>query len=187
MLDVAPVQLRAMILLGINAGFIAKDCCDLPLSALDLDHSWINFPRPKTGIARRCSLWPETVTALRQAIAERPKPKQDKASGLVFITTRGQSWINFRGVAEPIGAANRELMKKVGIYRKGIGFATLRHVFRTIADGSRDQVAVNHIMGHSDNSMGAVYRERIDDSRLVDVAAYVRRWLFGGEGGQDNE
>ena len=68
-------------------------------------------------------------------------------------------------------------MKKVGIHRPGLGFATLRHVFRTVADASRDQVATNYVMGHSDPSMGAVYRERIDDDRLVAVAEYVRQWL----------
>ena len=46
--------LRAMILLGVNCGFNNKDCADLPLKALDLDGGWINFPRPKTGIPRRC-------------------------------------------------------------------------------------------------------------------------------------
>jgi hypothetical protein len=57
--------LRAMILLGINAGFGNADCGQLPLSAIVLDRGWVDFPRPKTGIPRRCPLWPETVTAIR--------------------------------------------------------------------------------------------------------------------------
>lgn len=172
--------LRAMVLLGINCGFNNKDCADLPLTALDLDGGWCNFPRPKTGIARRCPLWPETVTALRAAVAERPEPRHDDAVALVFITSRGRPWI-VRGTANPVSVAARDAMKAVGIHRDGIGFATLRHVFRTVADGSRDQVAVNHIMGHSDPSMAAVYRERIDDTRLLAVSNHVRNWLFGGE------
>ena len=172
--------LRAMVLLGINCGFNNKDCADLPLTALDLDGGWCNFPRPKTGIARRCPLWPETVTALRAAVAERPEPRHDDAVALVFITSRGRPWI-VRGTANPVSVAVRDAMKAVGIHRDGIGFATLRHVFRTVADGSRDQVAVNHIMGHSDPSMAAVYRERIDDTRLLAVSNHVRNWLFGGE------
>jgi len=39
----------------------------------------------KTGIPRRCPLWPETVTALRTAIAERTEPRQEEAVGLVFV------------------------------------------------------------------------------------------------------
>jgi integrase len=63
--------LRAMILLGINCGFGNADCAGLKLDALDLAGGWIDFPRPKTGIARRCPLWPETVAALRAAAEER--------------------------------------------------------------------------------------------------------------------
>src|SRR5262249_54915226 len=61
----------------------------------------------------------------------------------------------------------------------GIGFYTLRHVFRTVADAARDPVAIDLIMGHSDPSMGGHYRERIEDSRLLAVAEHVRQWLFG--------
>lgn len=177
-LDPNPV-LRAMVLLGVNCGFNNKDAADLPLSALDLENDWVNFPRPKTGIERRCPLWTETVAALRAAIDARPEPRTDEAKPLVFVTTRGRPWLT-RGIANPVSVAVRRVMKEVGIHRENIGFAMLRHVFRTVADGSRDQVAVNYIMGHSDSSMGAVYRERIDDSRLVAVTEYVRRWLFGG-------
>jgi integrase len=178
MLDAAAVPLKAMILLGVNCGFNNKDCADLPLSALDLDGAWANFPRPKTGIERRCYLWPETVEALKAAIAVRPEPKDEAAGKLVFVTTRGRPWLS-RGQANPVSVAARNVMKAAGVHREGIGFATLQHVFRTIADGSRDQVATNYIMGHSDGSMGAVYRERIDDARLEAVAEHVRKWLFG--------
>jgi len=61
LIDAASVLLRAMVLLGLNAGFGNHDIATLPLSALDLDGGWVDFPRPKTGIARRCPLWLETV------------------------------------------------------------------------------------------------------------------------------
>ncbi len=186
LLDAAPVQLKAMILLGVNCGFNNKDCADLPLTALDLDGGWCNFPRPKTGIARRCPLWAETVAALRAAIDARPEPRTDDAEPLVFVTTRGRPWI-VRGQANPVSVTARDAMKTVGIHRDGIGFATLRHVFRKVADGLRDQVAVSHIMGHADPSMGAVYRERIDDSRLETVSNHVRKWLLAEKGGHTDE
>ncbi len=43
-LDTADVQLKAMTLLGLNAGFGNSDCAGLPQSALDLAGGWINFP-----------------------------------------------------------------------------------------------------------------------------------------------
>jgi len=33
-------------------------------------------------------------------------------------------------------------------------------------------------MGHVDRTMGATYRERIADSRLIAVVEHVRGWLF---------
>jgi integrase len=95
LLDAAGQPMRAMIFLGINAGFGMSDCGTLPLSALDLDGGWVNFPRPKTGIDRRCRLWPETVQAIRDALALRPKPKDPGHVGLVFLTAQGWPW--FKG------------------------------------------------------------------------------------------
>jgi integrase len=174
-------QLRAMILLGVNCGFGNNDVATLPLSALDLGRGWIDYPRPKTGIARRCGLWPETAAALREVIATRPDHPVDGAKGLVFVTSRGTSWIHFTpkgGRIDNVTIHFTNLLRALGIHRDGLGFYTLRHVFRTVADAARDPVAIDLIMGHTDPSMGGHYRERVEDSRLQAVAEYVRRWLF---------
>jgi integrase len=178
LLGKAGAQLRAMLLVGVNAAFGNHDVATLPLSALDLDAGWVNYARPKTGISRRCPLWPETIAALRTAIAERPQPREVEAASLVFVTTRGRPWLT-KGIANPVSVAARDLMKKAGIHHEGIGFYTLRHVFRTIADAARDPVAIDLIMGHTDSSIAAHYRERVEDSRLQAVAEHVRNWLFG--------
>ena len=46
-LGAAGVQLKAMILLGINCGFGNADCGRLPVAALDLDRGWVNYPAPR--------------------------------------------------------------------------------------------------------------------------------------------
>jgi integrase len=174
--------LRAMTLLGVNCGFGNGDCATLPVSAVDLERGWIDHPRPKTGIARRCWLWPETVSALRGVIADRPETRQDEAGSLVFVNSRGAPWIHFTpkgGRIDNVTIQFTALLKRIGFHRDGLGFYTLRHVFRTVADAARDPVAIDLIMGHSDPSMGGHYRERIDDSRLQAVADHVRAWLFG--------
>lgn len=177
LVDAADVQLRAMILLGANCGLGNHDCAMLPTRAVDLEHGWLNFPRPKTGIERRSPLWPETVEALRDVLAQRPTTTTKEATDLVFLTSRGRPWLS-RGIANPVSVAAGKLMKSVGVHRKGIGFYTLRHIFETVAGGCRDQVAVNLIMGHVDSSISATYRERIDDHRLRVVVDHVRDWLF---------
>jgi integrase len=174
----AGVQLRAMVLLGINCGFGNADCATLPLSALDLDVGWVNYPRPKTGIGRRCPLWPETVAELREALAKRPEPKKGEDAGFVFVTKYGAPWHKDSG-DNPVSFETAKLLKALGINgRKGLGFYTLRHTFRTLADGAKDQPAADHIMGHEVDHMSSVYREGISDERLWTVAGHVRSWLF---------
>ncbi len=184
----AAQPMKAMILLGINCGFGNHDVASLPASALDLKAGWANFPRPKTETPRRVPLWPETVKAIRAAIAKRPKAKKREDAGLVFITKYGWRWVRVREregkTAVPIDSVCLEfnkLLTQLGFKRPGLGFYALRHTFRTVADGSKDQVAVNSIMGHTDESMAARYREGIDDQRLKDVTDTVRSWLFPAE------
>jgi integrase len=182
MLDAAGPQMRAMILLGINCGFGNNDCGSLPKSALDLETGWHHYARPKTAIARRCPLWPETVAALREVIASRPAPKDAADKELVFITKYGKSW-HKDTPDNPISKEMRKLLDELDIKRKGVGFYALRHTLETIGGAVKDQTAVDHIMGHVDPSMGAVYREEIGDDRLRAVVDHVRAWLFG-DGGQ---
>jgi integrase len=178
--DAADPQLRAMVLLGVNCGFGNTDVATLPLTALDLDGGWVTFPRPKTGIARRCPLWPETVTALRDALAARPAPRHPDAADKVFVTTRGTTVVRVteKSRTDNVSVTFNDLLTAAGLHRDGLGFYTLRHVFRTVADAARDPVAIDLIMGHADPSMGGHYRERVDDARLRAVADHVHRWLF---------
>jgi integrase len=176
----AGVELEAMILLGINAGFGNHDVATLPLSALDLEGGWLSFPRPKTGIPRRCPLWPETVAVLREALAGRPAPKDEADADIVFLQRSGRRWVRNteKSRTDNISVRFGELLKKLGLHRDGLNFYTLRHVFRTVADAARDPVAIDVIMGHADPSMGGHYRERVEDGRLQAVAEHVRRWLW---------
>jgi integrase len=174
----AGVQLKAMILLGINCGFGNADCGTLPLTALDLDNAIIDFPRPKTGISRRCPLWSETVTAVREALAKRPDPKDPANAGLVFITKYGERWAKDI-IDNPVSKETAKLLRDLGINgRQGVGFYTLRHTFRTMADEAKDQPAADFIMGHEVPHMSSIFRETISDERLRAVSDHVRAWLF---------
>jgi integrase len=178
-LDAADVQLKAMTLLGVNCGFGMADCGRLPVSALDLERGWIDFPRPKTGIPRRCPLWPETAAAIKEALACHPKPNGPESSGLVFLTAQGRSW-HKEDASSPACFKVGKLLRSLHVNgRKGLGFYTFRHVFRTIADESKDQPAVDFLMGHARDDMASAYRERISDERLKAVTDHVHAWLYG--------
>lgn len=169
--------MKAMILLGVNAALGNNDCATLELSHIDLDGGWLNFPRPKTGINRRCALWKETVEAIRAVIAARRVPKAEAHTSLLFITSKLGSFARAFGG----GSISKEFAKLLEscdlAERKGRGFYTLRHVWRTVADETHDQAACDLVMGHSRDDMASKYRERIDDTRLGNVANHVRNWL----------
>jgi integrase len=197
-LEAAVQPMKAMVLLGVNCGYGPSDVARLPLKALDLTGGWADFPRPKTGVPRRCPLWPETVAAVQEAIAGRPAAKRKADAGLAFLTAKGRPWQRSGIVASDapsgevadirVSSASAvvdgftKLIKRLGLHRRRRGFYALRHGFETVAGDSRDQVAVDYIMGHARDDMASVYRERIDDARLVAVVEHVRKWLF-----QENE
>jgi integrase len=197
LLAAAKQPLKAMILLGINCGFGNTDVSTLPLEALDLGGGWVNFPRPKTGINRRCPLWPETIEAIRDVLASRMPAKNEADARLVFLTRCGFPWIKVRVEENPVANGDRPKLKvwrddavtkeirklviRLGIHRKGLNFYSLRHSLETIGGESRDQIALDHIMGHVRDDMASVYRERISDERLRAVVDHVRDWLFADE------
>jgi integrase len=175
----AGAQLRAMVMLGINCGLGNADCGRLTGEALDLKRGWLDYARLKTGMPRRCPLWPETVAAIQEALACRREPKDPADAGVVFVTRTGQAWHTDTSES-PISYEVGKLLRRLGIGgRKGLGFYTLRHTFRTVADEAKDQPAADYIMGHEVAHMSSVYREGISDDRLRAVADHVRGWLFG--------
>jgi integrase len=195
LLDTADAPMKAMILLGVNAGLGNTDLADLQFRHLMLDAGWLDYPRPKTGVGRRAKIWPETIEAVRAAVAVRPAPTDEADAGCVFLTDRGRRVTRMRdrpddpetGKPRPgvvCNAVTRDfgkLLVDTKLARPGLGFYALRHSFETIAGESRDQVAVDVVMGHDDHSMGGTYRERISDDRLAAVAEVVRAWLWPKE------
>lgn len=203
--------LRAMILLACNCGFGNTDLGKIERRRLDLKTGWVDYPRPKTEVARRCPLWPETVAAIRTVLrirkrieeegklksleqrcedteeGEQPPPHAPRPTirapfrRRVFLTKYGRPWQAKSG--NPITEVFGRLVRRLGIHRPGLGFYALRHTFQTIAGNTKDPEAVSAIMGHAEKAddMAAVYRERIDDARLKAVTEYVRGWLFGNE------
>jgi len=158
LIEFASPEMKAMILLGINCGLGNTDCARL--TSEHIHGHWLDYPRGKTGIHRRCNLWPETLEAIR-------------ATGLPFKTMHGNHWSD--------GAISQELRKlldEIGVNRPGVNFYTLRRTFQT--EGQKiDREATRYIMGHADESMSALYnQEPPSDAKLKAVTDGLRRWLF---------
>ena len=187
----ASVQVKAMILLGLNAAFGNTDCATLKLPQLDLDGGMVVHPRPKTGIQRACTLWPETVEALREAIENRRRPAKGVDQDLVFITRKGRPWVRMTAKRDEhgnivktvqhdaVGLEFNKLLEKHDLKQRGRRFYVLRHTFRTVADETEAQHAIYRIMGHSLPGMSEVYVHAVEAPRLKRVTDHVRGWLYG--------
>ena len=172
---------RGQLWLGINCGFGNRDCGTLKIEAIDFEAGTISHARSKTGVERNnLPLWPETLQALREAVAARPQPKHPEHASLVFLTKRGLPWTR----EKYSGAMMQEFAKlraRAGIDQddRSKTLYCLRHTFETIAGQTGHQVAVNYIMGHVDNSMAANYRAYQASDPLKLVTSFVRAWLLG--------
>jgi integrase len=154
----ADPHLRAIILLGINCAFGPKDCCTLPTDAIDGE--WHNYHRTKTGVDRRCPLWPETIKALK-AVA---------GSEHVF---NGRIWTRHIVAREFVKLCEKCKVRNLGHY-------SLRRTFETIATtASVSQAVIDHITGHARNDMASVYRQQIFDQQLRACSDHVREWYLG--------
>jgi integrase len=183
MIESADLTLKALILLGINAGFGQADCSNVTMAAFDLDGGWVDFARSKTAVERRCPLWKETVAALRVAFDRRPKAKRPEFEPRAFLTKYGVPFVRTGSVGSNIDGVAQQFRKLLIVLKLNgnrRAFYALRHTFETIGGGSRDQIAVDHIMGHAPASddMSATYREQIEGDRLKAVAEHVRKWLW---------
>ncbi|MFA9477118.1 tyrosine-type recombinase/integrase [Phycisphaerales bacterium AB-hyl4] len=188
----ASPQMRAMILLGINAGFYAVDCADLRHGDIDLDRGVVMMARFKTEVDRVAPLWTVTVDAIREAMATRPAPRDEAHADRVFITRRGYLWVKSESAnhddnggiksvthGDYVGQEFRKLFTKAKIERpEGCGFSWLRHTFYTVGRRTKDYDAVSAIMGHAGAGMIEHYLEDVELADLRVVVEYVRQWLY---------
>lgn len=187
LLEEAGLEMKAAILLGINAGAGNTDVSNLEFRHLDLKSRWLNYPRGKTGIRRRVPLWEETIEALQAAIASRPTPRDNADKDVVLLTVRGERLVRVTEKSRTDGVTGGfgKLLRKLEINsRKGLGFYGLRHTFATIGLQIGDRDAVKSLMGHAEGDMLSIYDETgPSDERLIAVTDHVRSWMFG-EGGE---
>lgn len=185
MLAPAGATMCAAIMLGLNCGLGNADISELQFGNLDLDGGWLDYPRSKTGIGRRCPLWAETVKALREAIAARPAAKDPLDEACVFLTVGGRRFVRLseKSRTDYLSHAFPKLLTSVGVTgRSGLGFYSLRHTLATVGLQAKDRGALKAMMGHSENDMLSEYDETgPSDERLHAVAEHVRQWWISGK------
>lgn len=184
-LDKASLQLRPLVLLGINAGIGNLDLSEMRFKDIPADLSksdlFVDLPRTKTGADRRFWLWPETAAAIASYLAKRASPAGRTIEDRLFLTRMGLPWVRFDGDGrtDSIGTGFVSARVRAGV--EAGTFYDLRRTFQTVAAESTDFPAVKLIMGHTPHAtdMSATYTQRISDERIKKVCQHVRSWLFG--------
>jgi integrase len=164
----ADINMRAMVLLGLQAGFSNVELTELPRSAVKGD--WLEWPRAKTATKRRIPLWAETKQAIQAAI------KAGKEDGDLVFYRNGYRYDDRRHICYDF----RKTAKLASV--ENHSFYDLRRTFQTVAENHSDNYdlpAIKAIMGHVSHSsdMSARYRQNISDDRLLAVTNAVRKWL----------
>lgn len=179
-------NMRAMILLALNAGFGNTDLAELNWRTINFDAyaylkepasakkvAKIEYRRGKTGILRQVCLWPETVDALRLIRYPETTQRKPPEDGTVFLTRQGHRLINGRKDA----TANNFFKLCENVEVECHGFYSLRRTFRTIADATGDSRAIARIMGHEIGDVADIYVQDITFDRLERVTNHVREAL----------
>lgn len=160
MLQKADPVMKVVILLGINVAYGPHDC--IALTPDHIQDGFANFPRPKTGVDRRCPLWKQTQDAIA-AIAD------DK-----HVLTGGP-W-NRHKLAKQF----KKLATECGCYKKGLSIYSLRRTFATVAKNSGvNQSVIDKVMGHESPAMSELYNQKVFDRQLVRLIGFVDKFLIG--------
>lgn len=172
LLATADVQLRAMILLGLNCGFGPKDLEDLLWT--HLEGRRVSLPRSKTGVSQTFLLWPETLDAFEAVSRHRAalvvrlerRGRERTDGGHIFATKFWRPWTK-DAVAEQV----RKLCRKAGV--PCYGFYRLRHCAST----TMSLVATPHVhrrfMRHTQLQQQVTYTHTPDAE--VDAAVVKAR------------
>jgi hypothetical protein len=164
----------------------------MKITDVDWDAGLHNDMRDKTQVFRRGAFWPETIQAMKVAIAMRPKPRSPEYADLIFLTQNGIPFVHETETPQPDGtvkvtrsdALNQRLarlLRKLKIKRPFVNFSAFRPTFRTASDEANDNHAARLIMGQSFEGIDEVYIKRIAVPRIKKVASKVRDTFKIGE------
>lgn len=182
--ELASVPMRAMLMLSANCGFGPADLGGLKFSHIDFQTQFFKYPRAKTGAKRRGHIADQTMKAVQEYLEVRPEPSEPNESEYVFITRYGKRWwYPEPGRQGSITQETNKILKKLGLYEKGISTYNFRRMFATIAvkHCTQQEYGVTKIvMGHVENDiLGQHYNLNTDlDKSLIAVSEKVMDYIF---------
>ncbi len=105
LIGAASQPLKAMILLGVNGGMGNHDCATMPLDVVDLDHRWIRYARPKTGITPAPTPAARRPGPLPRLCQPRPRAAQVPVTGRSRLRNAGHSFFAPPAICQSLAEA----------------------------------------------------------------------------------
>jgi integrase len=183
---------KGIILMGVNAALGPADIGRLKWSHINMETGEIDYPRGKTGVARRAYLWKRTRKALDRVKTLKHNATAIKKHGkdaFVFVTRKGLPMYRESEIVKGGESVGVKIENAVSITfnrvaktleLEGVTFYRLRHTAKTLAMASPDGPAVNLLMGHKEKGMGRVYdHSHVSLKRLKKVALAIKYGLWG--------
>ena len=191
-IEAAGPQMKAITLLGLNAGFHNLDFALVEHKHLDLQRGHVFFPRTTSRKPRFATLWPETIAAINEWLAVRPAPSDEGCKERVFVTNDGLPWVRNRDDTSHLTKRYNELLNSIGAKRPGISVGALRHTFKTVANRLGYKEIARIVMGHEEPlaDMDEFYVQQLDESfdefsgdsaeqrQVRECVDAVHDWLF---------
>jgi integrase len=174
----ADIQLKVMILFGLNCGFGPKDIRDLTWR--HITDNRVTLARSKTGVCQTFLIWPETLEAIEELrlhretliarLAKRGRQRSD--DGSIFITRFWRPW-GKDSVAEQF----RRLCGKANVTCHG--FYRLRHCASTAISLVTTPHVQRKFMRHTKLQQQVTYTHA-PNSEVEDAIMKARDKLLGG-------
>ena len=178
--DESSVNIRAMVFMGINCGFLPSDANDMRIGEVDFKQGTLSDLRTKSKAIRFATLWPETIAALELALTRRAAPVDSDDQDRFFINPVDRKrYIPAKETeGNLISKRITATLQRIKCHVPGKSFSWLRHTFRTTANAVGDDVAARLIMGHTDDRIDDHYIHTIPIERVRKITDHVRQWLF---------
>ena len=168
LLEAATKKWKAVILLSLNGALYPDEVAVIRKKEVDLSNRTYVGRRPKTGVLRTAVLWPRTVTAIRDYLAEEPHD-----GDTLFVSAIGQAYS-----ANHVGRNFRRLRRaaKLG---DDVNFACIRDSAYTRAvEGGVGVDQAKLVAGHSVPGISDAYIKR-NPQMVADACLAIERYYFG--------
>lgn len=178
--DNADLEMKAMLLLGLNSASYLIDLSRYTKDEIDLGEQTLITQRQKKGqVTKVCYLWDRTVNILKEYLATR-----NDNSTSIFKSRYGVGYTDsgLRKKFKRLKQSINDRLKQEDKPQITIEYNNLRDTFSTLSrDLGIDPFKINCVMGHSNKGMIDRYTKKQITNNLKEACITVEKAFFSGK------